>query len=139
MLSRDEFDRLVAAMIPEYGPLVNFLVASGFRWGEAVAVKPSDIDRETCTVKVRRSWKYSSSGYTIGPPKTKRSRRTINVPADVLDQLDYTDEDAWVFRNALGGPVRYPAFRTIWDRAVAKPSWTHRPRRTICGTHAHPG
>ena len=119
MLTQDEYGRLLEATTEPWRPLMEFMVASGARWGEVVALKPGDIDRGTGEVRIRRAWKYSSAGYQIGPPKTKRSRRTIRVPARVLDQLDYTQE--WVFTNRTGGPVRYVGFRRrVWDKAVER-------------------
>ena len=119
MLTKQEFAALLAATTEYWRPLMEFLVASGARWGEVVALKPSDVDRKTGAVKIRRAWKYSSAGYVIGPPKTKRSRRTIHVPARILDQLDYSHE--WLFINREGGPVRYVGFRRrVWDKAVER-------------------
>jgi integrase len=119
MLSRDEYARLLTATTEPWRPLLEFMVTSGARWGEVAALKPSDVDRATGSVKIRRAWKYSSAGYQIGPPKTKRSKRTIRVPARVLDQLDYTGE--WLFQNRAGGPVRYVGFRRrVWDKAVER-------------------
>ena len=137
MLTRDEFARLLAATEEPWRPLVEFLVASGCRWGEAAALKPGDVDRTTNTVKIRRAWKYSSAGYTIGAPKTKRSRRTINLPAGILDQLDYSHE--WLFVNRKGGPVRYIGFRRgVWDKAVERagldPAPTPHDLRHTCAS-----
>lgn len=138
MLSRDEFASLLeAGNVPYWRPLLQFLVASGCRWGEASALKPSDVDRVAGTVKIRRAWKKSSKGYHLGPPKTKRSRRTINLPADVLDQLDYKHE--WLFVNTLGRPLRYHAFKTnVWNRAVVKsgldPAPTPHDLRHTCAS-----
>ncbi|OBG75342.1 MULTISPECIES: site-specific integrase [unclassified Mycobacterium] len=136
MLSHEEFAALLDATIDHYKPMLRFMVASGFRWGEVSALKPGDVDREAGTVKVRRAWKYASKGYYIGPPKTKRSRRTVNIPKDVLDALDYDHE--WLFTNAHGGPVRYPAFRAMWDRSVAKAKLDDNPTphclRHTCGS-----
>jgi len=136
MLTHAEFAALHEAMIEPYRPMLRFMVASGFRWGEVSALRPGDVDREAGTVKVRRAWKYSSKGYAIGPPKTTRSKRTVNIPKDVLDALDYDHE--WLFTNALGGPVRYQAFRPVWDRAVAKAKLEDDPTphclRHTCGS-----
>jgi integrase len=120
MLSRDEFNRLLAATTEPWRPLVEFLVSSGARWGEATALKPSDVDRATAVVRVgRRAWKYNSNGYRIGSPKTKRSRRDVNLDPALLDKLDYTGE--WLFTNTVGGPVRYQGFRRrVWDKAVQR-------------------
>jgi len=137
MLTRAEFAALLEATTEYWRPLMAFLVASGCRWGEAVALKPGDVNRETGTVSIRRAWNYSSEGYKIGPPKTKRSRRDIKVPAEVLDQLNYSGE--WLFRNRAGGPVRYMGFRRrVWDRAVARckldPAPTPHDLRHTCAS-----
>lgn len=119
MLTREEFDRLLAATTEPWRPLMEFLVYSGCRWGETVALKPRHVDRKTGVVRIRQAWKKSSKGYHIGAPKTRRSRRDINVPKHVLDQLDYGHE--WLFINRDGGPVRYQGFRRrVWDKAVAR-------------------
>lgn len=119
MLTREEFAALLEATEEHWRPLMEFLVASGARWGEVAALKPSDIDRATNTVRIRRAWKYSSAGYAIGPPKTKRSKRIISVPANILDKLDYTGE--YLFTNRAGRPIRYQNFRRQgWDKAVTR-------------------
>ncbi|TDH48717.1 site-specific integrase [Mycobacterium eburneum] len=119
MLSRDEFDKLLAATTEYWRPLMEFLVYSGCRWGEAVALKPRHVNRKTGVVRIRQAWKKSSKGHHIGPTKTKRSRREINVPVRILDQLDYSHE--WLFVNRTGGPVRYQGFRRrVWDKAVQR-------------------
>lgn len=137
LLSHDEFARLHTATTEYWRPLVEFMVASGFRWGEVSALQPADVDRANNTVRVRRAWKYSSAGYTIGPPKTKRSRRTVDIPATVLDKLDYSHE--WLFTNRDGGPVRYSGFRDrVWDPAVKRaglePAPTPHALRHTCGS-----
>jgi len=132
MLSHDEFALLLASVTQPWKPLVEFLVASGCRWGEASALKPADVDHGAGTVKIRRAWKLSSKGYRIGPPKTKRSRRTIDVDPSVLGKLDYGGE--WLFTNpgrgrrAVGGPVRYSNFRrNVWDPAVERAGIDPKP------------
>lgn len=126
MLSRDEFASLLAATTEYWRPLIEFLVVSGCRWGEAVALKPGDVDRDVGTVKVRRAWKYNSDGYEIGATKTVRSKRTINVPAKVLAKLDYSHE--WLFVNRVQGPVRYHGFRPrVWDKAVTRSKLDPKP------------
>lgn len=137
MLTREEFDALYEAVTDHWKPLVRFLVVSGCRWGEAAALQPHHIDRAAGTVKIRQAWKHSSRGYEIGPPKTKRSRRTIDIPAHVLDQLDMTGE--WVFTNRTGGPVRYHGFwRRVWrpavDRAGLEPRPTPHDLRHTCAS-----
>lgn len=120
-LSQEDFARLLDNIAEFWRPLVEFLVASGCRWGEATALKPSDIDRANSTVRITRAWKrtYDRGGYEIGSPKTKKSVRTINIPKAVLDKLDYSNE--WIFLNKAGRPVKGNGFHDrIWQPAVER-------------------
>jgi integrase len=66
-LSREEFAGLLDAVTEPWRPLVEFLVASGSRWGEATALRPGDIDRAKGTVRITRAWKrtYARGGYEL--------------------------------------------------------------------------
>ena len=142
-LTKEEFAAVLESVTEYWRPMVRFLVASGARFGEVSALKPSDVNRTKGTVRIVRAWKrtYTVGGYEIGPPKTKKSRRTINVPKDVLDQLDYTGE--WLFTNSGRGkgqfsngtiaddgrPVRGRNFlRTVWNPAVQRAGLDPKPR-----------
>lgn len=124
-LERDEFQILLAAVPQYWQPLVQFLVASGCRWSEAAALKPSDIDVTKGTVRIRRAWKWGENGWELGPPKTKKSVRTINVSTRSLQRLTLKGE--WLFTNSgrgnvnAGGPVRLPSFaENVWAPAVVR-------------------
>lgn len=127
MLTRDEFRALHDATQQRWKQLVEFLVASGTRWGEAAALQPEHIDAKAGTVLIRQAWKYSpSKGYHLGPPKTKRSRRTVDVSTRLLEKLDLSGE--YVFTTPAGGPVRYQGFwRDVWNPAVAAAKLSPRP------------
>lgn len=127
-LTRDEFATLKSSVTEFWRPLVQFLVASGCRWSEATALKPGDVDRQGHTVRITRAWKYGSgSGYTMGVPKTRKSVRTVNVPSEVLDDLDYGNK--WLFVNRDGGPVRIHGFTPrVWVPAVNRANLDKRPR-----------
>jgi integrase len=118
-LSRDEFATLLAAVPQQWQPMVRFLVASGARLSEATALRPSDVNRAYHTVRISRAWKRGPGGYTLGAPKTVRSVRTINIPPDVLDALDYSHD--YLFTGRTGKPVHQGSFRAnVWWPAVAK-------------------
>ena len=124
--------------ISEYWrPLVDFLVTSGARWSEVTALRPRDVDRAAGTVRISRAWKKAEGGgYEVGPTKTRKSVRTINIPAQVLDQLDYSNH--YLFTNSgrgranSDGVVRNANFAPhVWHPAVARAQsngLTKRPR-----------
>lgn len=126
MLSPEEFNRLREATTPHWRLLLEFLVMSGCRWGEAAALQPKHVDLKRGVVKIRQAWKKSSKGYHLGPPKSKRSRRDVDIPRQLLERLDLSQE--WVFTNRTGGPVRYQGFkRRVWDVAVARAGLDPKP------------
>jgi integrase len=137
-LAHEEFAVLRSCFGAHWRPLVEFLVASGARFGEATALKPGDVDVVEGTVRIQRAWRYvPKEGYQLGPPKTKRSIRTIDVAASVLANLDLSGE--WVFTNSGRGwrggptdPVRAQNFHSnAWVPAVTTAKdlgLTKRPR-----------
>lgn len=124
MLTREEFAHLLRNVTEYWQPLVRFLAASGARWGEVTAMRPTDVDRACGTVNIRQSWKQGVGGYRLGSTKTSRSKRTINVPESVLTTLDYSKE--YLFVNRDGGPVRAQGFYSrVWVPALER-SWPSR-------------
>lgn len=124
-LEPDEYALLREAVAQFWQPLVEFLVVSGARWSEATALRPGDIDVRGATVRISKAWKTGAGGYRLGVPKTKKSVRTINVPIEVLDQLDLSGE--WVFTNSgrgrrnSDGVVRIHNFApNVWHPAVER-------------------
>ncbi|MEC4856701.1 site-specific integrase [Mycobacteroides chelonae] len=125
-LSRPEFDTLHDAVTGHWQSLVRFLVVSGCRFNEATALTPADINTDEGTVRIRQSWKHGTGGYRLGATKTDGSRRTINVPASMLDLLDLSGE--FVFLNRDNGPVRIHGFiRRVWDPAVLRSRLEPKP------------
>lgn len=127
LLSAGEMALLLHCMTPRYRPLVRFLVGTGMRWGEATALQISDVtlDGPNPSARVVRAWKRGGDGRPyVGPPKTKRSRRTVSLPeallADLRGLVAGRGGDELVFVNAHGGPILHSTFWTKhWSKAVA--------------------
>lgn len=116
VLTWEEFDAIVAAVPEHYRPLVNFLGATGARWGEAIALQVGDVALPN--VRIRRALKWSPDNRRVtGAPKTRRGNRTVKIPGEVRDELAAACEgkprDALVFTAPRGGPVLH---RTFWSR-----------------------
>jgi integrase len=120
-LTHDEYDILRGCFTEHWRPMLDFMVASGVRFGELSALRPADINRDRGTAFIGRAWKrtYDQAGYEVGATKTKKSVRTVSLAGHILDALDYSHE--WLFTNTAGNPVRAASFRNnVWYPAVTK-------------------
>lgn len=120
-LSPNEFTALLDFIPEPARPLVLLLAGTGLRWGEVTALQPGDFDLDAGLVRVSRAWKSSKArGWYIGPPKTKKSRRTVSMHAELVDVVAPLVEQAaeWVFAGRAGGPLRQQAFsKGVWTPA----------------------
>lgn len=121
-LTRAEFAQLLAGFTERWRPMIEFMVLSGVRFSELSALKPSDVDRAAGTVRISRARKRTyekGANYQVGPTKTQRSERTVNVVTTVLDKLDYSGE--WLFTNTRGGPILLAGWRAnVWYKSVRR-------------------
>lgn len=86
-LTYEEFGRLRDATNPHYVPMLEFMVGTGMRLGEVVALRPMDFHldaRPDPTVTVMRAWKR---GGGFGPPKTVKGERTLSLAAQTVDAI----------------------------------------------------
>lgn len=141
-LTHEEWEALYAGVSPHYRPFVRFLVGTGCRWGEGVVLRRQDVDLGARTVKIRRALKWSGDGNrVIGPPKTKKSRRTIALPAEIVEDLRPLLEGKagrdLVFTAPRGGMI---AHRTFWSKNWRPAIWRaqhcaeHTDTACRCGT-----
>ncbi len=142
-LERDEYVRLRAEFTDLHAcDMVDWLVGTGMRWGEAAALQVQDLrlSGNEPTAAVHRAWKRSPRGSAsmlyIGPPKTKKSRRLIRLSPMQVDMLrrrttGLGPED-FVFHTSSGVHWRHANFykrrwRPAVEAAVAK-GLSKRPR-----------
>jgi integrase len=78
---------LEAARDSRYGLLFEFLVHTGLRRGEALALTWDDVDLEERLVRVRGTLARVDGELTVLEPKSAKSRRTIPISAPALDVL----------------------------------------------------
>lgn len=109
------------------------LITTGLRFGEATALQVGDVNLDMNELRVRRAWK---AGGELGPPKSQRSRRTVDFGPRTADALAPHVKDKqstdWVFTAPRGGPLRASNFtHREWfpalDRAQVA-GLTRRPR-----------
>jgi integrase len=130
-----------------YRPFMAFLRATGARFGEATALLGGDfqLDVKQPTVRIEKAWKRDENDrFYIGPPKTKKSRRTISLSPSVVAVLrpavEAAGADGLVFTTSYGGPIRHSTFYDFWDAALISlgyPPSGERPRiHDMRHTHA---
>lgn len=134
-LTVDELQLLLADTPDRYRPLVWMLAGTGMRWSEATALTVGDIHPAAATVAVTKAWKRDrlDAGWYVGPPKTRKSRRTVTLPNEVLDAvtplLAGRKRSDLLFTNRNGGPVRHQTFyREHWVKRCTAHLPEPRPR-----------
>lgn len=128
-LTPQEVDLIAKAMPKKYAPIVWILARTGLRWSELTALQVGDIDlmAKPPTLTVRRAWKhYEDKGWVLGPPKTKKSRRTITVDRATFDMLlsmvaGKTKREFVVTTRDWIRALPHATFRKAWQKALYGP------------------
>lgn len=127
-LERDEYLRIRNELEGVCGGdgvvIADMLVGTGMRWGELTALRVRDLNLLQGTLRIQRAWKRQPNGsYTIGSPKTKKSRRTIALSAPLVSMLRKIvagrEADGLVFQTKKGKSWTTAHFYTRrWVKAV---------------------
>lgn len=121
-------------------PMWVLALTTGMRPQEYLALQWGDIEK-TGIIRVNRALVMTRPGhYEVGPLKTKRSRRALTVPDEVLSVLE-THRKAqkrlshWVFANTKGNPWDMKPVRKAWKDALAAAGLP--PMRLYSSRHTH--
>lgn len=123
LFTEAEFESLVLAAPDHYRPLIITLAGTGMRWGEAEALTVGDVRLDSRTIRINKAakWNTALAQREIGPPKTKRSNRTVTLPDMVVETLEPLCEGRRkgdrLFLAPRGGPLRHKSF---WSDAWIK-------------------
>jgi integrase len=139
-----------------------FLVTTGVRLGEALALRWSDIDVKEGRATIRRAvQRQRGAGLVFVEPKSARSRRTVPVPRETIEVLedqrrmndrdrgkagDLWQENDLVFPTPVGRPrdtaYRAISFHVALERAGLPRMRLHDLRHTaathLLTKHVHP-
>lgn len=125
-LSRDDFDQLLDVMPEQWRPLTRWLVATGTRFSEATALKVGDVtvlEDGSATCRITSAWKWTgTTDSRLSYPKSRAGRRTINVPAAALTDVDLDrPKSKLLFTNRVGERVTYSRYYDGgWKPAMEK-------------------
>ena len=121
-LSSAEIQHLAEAIQPRFHVLVLTAAYTGARFGELAGRQHYEPLKRT--IRIERNLSDVQGEITFGEPKTRAARRTISIPAwlvDVLAQhlITYPGGDDLIFTAPAGGPLRRTSFRSrYWKPAV---------------------
>lgn len=105
------------------GDLALLLGTTGLRWGEAVALRPMDIDFEARRIRIERAAVTSGGATRIDTPKTGEAR-TVTAPKFVFDTLRESCEGVapgdLIWPSANGGPLRNVSHDSWWGWALKR-------------------
>jgi integrase len=88
VLSPDEAASfLEAADVMPHGLIFEFALLTGMRPEEYLALQWADLDLERGTAQVKRALVRHKKSWSFEEPKTARSRRTVFLPAPLLNKL----------------------------------------------------
>lgn len=149
-LSPDDLVMLADRVDPHYKLFIQFLAGTGLRYSEATALRRRDITVRDgrAAVRVTRAWKSVFRGEEIGPPKSKKARRTVScnaaLSAALAEHLQTLGLDDFVFQRPDGGYVKNSRFhKEVWqplmvelleDGSLDRKPWIHEIRHAHC-TH----
>lgn len=154
-LEREEIQKLLEGMVqPDWKLLTRFLILSGLRIGEAIALTDADVDFEQREISVNKTfsmilWKVSES------PKTETSNRTVYMQDELLEVATEIEKrkaglkERFGIRTDLffptvdGRPITYDVyekyFRENTERLLGRRLTAHALRHTHVAMLAEAG
>lgn len=135
---------LINAAPDGWGLFIEFMLATGLRWGEVTALTPTDFNFEDTppTVRVNKAWKHTPKGMRIGTPKTTKARRTVSIPSHLTKPLTALIETRQphdlVFQGLNADRLRDAWFyKRVWQPACQGAGLDPAPRiHDLRHTHA---
>lgn len=120
-LSEGQMSIIYSALPQRWRLFVELLENTGLRYGEATALRWQDVESKNGRVllRVTRAWRRGDDGEYIGPPKTKKSRRTVTLPLwlgeKLLDSRGDSPADALLFTRLSGRHLSNSYFHlNVW-------------------------
>jgi integrase len=125
MATPEEVLRVVSAIDKPYRPMVLLAAWCSMRFGELAGLRRARIDLLHRSIRIEEAAVELSNGQTIfRSPKTKASRRTVTIPAELVPIIEdhlatsvAPESDALVFTSPEGHPLRRTKFRLRWLKA----------------------
>jgi integrase len=124
VLSVPQVYALADAVGLRYRALILLAAFSSLRWSELAALRPEDINLDTCTVRVTRQLNKPGAVPVFGPPKSTAGRRVVDfadlIVPDLRKHLSAVPAGALAFTSPEGAALSNTNFRRrVWVPALA--------------------
>jgi integrase len=132
-------------------PIVSLALLTGMRRGELLGLQWGDVDLDGATLRVERAVEETKAGLRLKPPKTKRGRRSISLPAEAVTMLRAhkvaqketrlvlaqgpIKPETLVFSNVEGALLRLRNVTKAWWRIVTAHDLPHVNFHSLRHTH----
>ncbi len=145
-LEKEEISDVLSGMNEKHWRLLTeFLLLTGLRAGEALALERGDIDLEMRTIRISKTW-ASTIGELSDTPKTEAGNRTISVQEELIViiknilsyfaavRISYKVRSKLLFHDKDGRYMSLRAyekyFRTVCRRTIGRSLTPHALRHT---------
>lgn len=113
-LSKQQIEKLLSKLgNTTMDNLTRFLLFTGVRFGEAVALTWEDIDLDNKTATINKSYSLKDG---VKAPKTKSSIRTIDLTDDIINMLKEMNTTNYVFESMKGKHLSLTTFIKFLNR-----------------------
>lgn len=120
--STDETTLIVNNTDTPFGVLAYFYLFTGCRRGEALALKPSDVNLKSKTVTIHSTVEWrGSKPYIKDHPKTDAGNRDIPLPDKVIELIKPYMKQEYLFQNERG---------EIYNNSQVTRGWTKYQKST---------
>ena len=112
-----------AAECGEREDLVLLLGTSGLRWGEAIALRPCDLDPLRNRISITRNAAKVGNGIVVGTPKTHEARSVAVAPkvmGMLMERAAGLGAEDLLWEAKRGGWLRAPGHNTWFDGALKR-------------------
>lgn len=96
------------------GLMAVFLLFTGCRKGEALALQYKDIDRKNARIKIYKSVYYVSNNPALKEPKTEAGKREIIIPSFLFNILPKGKTNEYLFSPDSNKPAKQHHFEKAW-------------------------
>lgn len=117
-LTSEEIETVKAYKDSKFGFFAYFLMHTGCRRGEALALKYSDVDFQNRKISINKALVFSKKDYIQNHTKTESGMREIPIPSVLCEELRkrMTSEDDYIFQKKSGGIYTQSSFVYAWNQ-----------------------